>query len=73
MAAFHMVQEDWEPIAVLPQDVEPLRGRAELFMRYTPAASDRRAQYELYSITGEQKLARQIVEVGEVEAEVLPG
>jgi proteasome lid subunit RPN8/RPN11 len=73
IAAFYMVQGDAEPMAVLPPDVERVRGRVDLFMRYMPAAGDRPARYELYSITGEQKVNRQIVEVEEIEAEVLPG
>jgi proteasome lid subunit RPN8/RPN11 len=73
LAAFHMVQGDSEPMAVLPPDVERVRGQADLLMRYIPAAGDRLARYELYSVTDERQVSRQIIEVEEVEVEVLSG
>jgi proteasome lid subunit RPN8/RPN11 len=73
VAAFHMGQGDAEPIAILPSDVERVRGRADLLMRCFQAAGGRPARYELYTVADEQRISRQIVEVEEVEVEISPG
>lgn len=71
VAGVQMMQDEIEPMAELPAGVQGVRDRTDLFMRYTPAAGDHSARYELYSVMDDRRIGRQVVEIEEVEIIVL--